>query len=45
VSIVVLNRPEKRNALNVARIDELVDFFAGLELASSAHIRVMDGAT
>lgn len=28
VSIVVLNRPAKRNALNVATIDELVDFFA-----------------
>ena len=28
VSTVVLNRPEKRNALNVATIDELVDFFA-----------------
>jgi len=28
VSIVMLNRPEKRNALNLATIDELVQFFS-----------------
>lgn len=28
VSVVTVNRPEKRNALNLATIDELVDFFA-----------------
>ncbi|WP_372884219.1 methylthioacryloyl-CoA hydratase [Shimia sp.] len=29
VVIVTLNRPDKRNALDVATIDELVDFFGG----------------
>ena len=35
VSTVVLNRPAKRNALNVATIDELVDFFAAAPRSGS----------
>ena len=43
VSIVVLNRPEKRNALNVATIDELVDFFAAAPRAGVKAV-VLAGA-
>ena len=43
VSIVVLNRPEKRNALNVATIDELVDFFAAAPRAGVRAV-VLAGA-
>jgi enoyl-CoA hydratase/carnithine racemase len=52
VWVVTLNRPEKRNALDLATVEEMVEFFStalqgavvggGLELASSAHVRVMD---
>ena len=71
VWVVTLNRPSKRNALDIETIEELVSFFSqapragvravvlaggvpviaalqgavvggGLELASAAHIRVMD---
>lgn len=38
VWIVTLNRPEKRNALNAATIEELVDFFSG---AHQAGIRAV----
>ena len=43
VSTVLLNRPEKRNALNVATIDELVDFFAAAPRAGVKAV-VLAGA-
>lgn len=43
VSIVVLNRPEKRNALNLATIDELVDFFVAAPRAGVRAV-VLAGA-
>ena len=43
VSTVLLNRPEKRNALNVATIDELIDFFAAAPRAGVKAV-VLAGA-
>ncbi len=43
VSVVTLNRPQKRNALDIATIDELVDFFSAAPRAGVKAV-VLAGA-
>ena len=44
ISILTINRPEKRNALNQATRDEIVDALESLEKSSESRVLVMTGA-
>jgi enoyl-CoA hydratase len=44
ISILTINRPEKRNALNQATRDEIVDALESLEKSSESRVLVITGA-
>ena len=44
VDWLTLNRPERRNAINIAMVDELRDYFGGLVEDESVRIVVLRGA-
>jgi enoyl-CoA hydratase len=44
ISILTINRPDKRNALNQATRDEIVDALASLEQSAESRVLVITGA-